>query len=156
MDAKTQKCTIKVASHRPLDCADFVTTVEASIMYIADVSWCSIWSVHHRFVEKINRVLLQASRNLRLRLAQHSNYETAHTFTGTEYESWKELALALGPACGPSSPSTSVPLLPYVSLAFFLGGAAAADVDFKALGFNAWCLRFLTSGIVFDGSMSAS
>jgi hypothetical protein len=46
--------------------------------------------------------------------------------------------------------STSVP---EVILAFFLGGAAA--VVFVVLGFNAWRFRFLTSGIVFDGSMLA-
>jgi hypothetical protein len=40
-----------------------------------------------------------------------------------------------------------------VILAFFLGGAAA--VVFVVLGFNAWHFRFLTSGIVFDGSMLA-
>jgi hypothetical protein len=31
-----------------------------------------------------------------------------------------------------------------------------ADVNFVGLGFNARCFRFLASGTVFDGSMSAS
>ena len=47
--------------------------------------------------------------------------------------------------------STSVP---EVILAFFLAGAVAAVV-FMVLGFNVWPFRFLTSGIVFDGSRSA-
>jgi hypothetical protein len=63
------------------------------------------------------------------------------------------LAVASPPlclACGPSSTS-----VPEVNLAFFLGGAAAAADVFVVLGFNAWRFRFLTSGIVFDGSMLA-
>jgi hypothetical protein len=59
-------------------------------------------------------------------------------------------------ACGLSSTS-----VPEGNLAFFLGGAAVAMVVavavvvFMVLGLNAWCFQFLTSGIVFDGSMSA-
>jgi ABC-type nitrate/sulfonate/bicarbonate transport system permease component len=41
-----------------------------------------------------------------------------------------------------------------IILAFFLGGAVAAAVGL-VLGFNAWCFRFLASGIIFEGNMSA-
>ena len=62
------------------------------------------------------------------------------------------LAAASPPLClARCSSSTSVQ---DVILAFFLAGAVAAVV-FMVLGFNAWPFRFLTSGIVFDGSMSA-
>jgi hypothetical protein len=44
--------------------------------------------------------------------------------------------------------------VPEAILAFFLGGAAMTLV-FKGLGFNAWCFRFLTSGIVFNGNILA-
>jgi hypothetical protein len=51
--------------------------------------------------------------------------------------------------------STSIP---DVTLAFFLGGAVgAAAVVFVVLGFkvDVWRFRFLPSGMVFAGSMSA-
>lgn len=94
-------------------------------------------------------------------------YKTLHTFTGTGYDTSKELAgeifvilvaalPLLRPVCGLSSSSmtsTSVPW-PDVLLAFFLGGAAAAAVLF-ILVLNARCFWFLMSGIVFEGRMSA-
>jgi hypothetical protein len=61
--------------------------------------------------------------------------------------------MLLRPALGLSSLSMTSGSVPDEILAFFLGGAAG--VVFMVLGFNAWCFRFLTSGIVFDGSMSA-
>ncbi len=79
------------------------------------------------------------------------------TFTGTGYDTWKELdgeMVILRPVCGLSSPSTTLTLVPDIILAFFLGGAAAAVV-ILVLGFNMRCFWFLTSGIVFDGNMSA-
>jgi len=46
--------------------------------------------------------------------------------------------------------------VPDVILAFFLGGAVGAvAVSFMVLAFNIGCFRFLPSGIVFAGSMSA-
>jgi hypothetical protein len=62
------------------------------------------------------------------------------------------VAAAVPPLClARGLSSTSVP---DITLAFFLGGAAVV-VGFVVLGFNAWRFRFLTSGIVFDGSISA-
>jgi hypothetical protein len=55
--------------------------------------------------------------------------------------------------CWPSSTPVAEDVL-----AFFLEGAvvaAAVDVAFMVLCFDAWRFRFLTSGIVFDGSMFA-
>jgi hypothetical protein len=69
-----------------------------------------------------------------------------------------------GPARGWSTTSTSTSV-PDDILALFLGGAAAAaavDVfELPAalgfvLGFSVWPFRFLISGIIFDGSMSAN
>jgi hypothetical protein len=86
--------------------------------------------------------------------------ETLHTFTGTGRDIWKELAgeiLELPPLRPVRSlPSMISSSVPDEILAFFLGGAAAPAVVFViALGFNAWPFRFLISGIVFDGNMSA-
>jgi hypothetical protein len=53
-------------------------------------------------------------------------------------------------ACGPLLTS-----VPEVNLAFFLGGAVAVADVFVVLGFNMWHFQFLTSGIVFDGSILA-
>ena len=78
------------------------------------------------------------------------SYETLHTFTRTGYDTWKELAgemVALLTA-------VSLTSVPEVILAFFLAGAVAVVV-FMVLGFNTWPFWFLTSGIVFDGSMLA-
>jgi len=60
----------------------------------------------------------------------------------------------LCPARGLSLPSVTSTSVPDPTRALFLGGAAVADVDFIVLGFNPR-FRFLTSGIVFDGNMSA-
>jgi len=80
-----------------------------------------------------------------------------YTFTGTGYDAWKELdgeIIILWPACGLSLSLVSLTLVPDVILVFFLGGAAAVAVGL-VLGFNEWHFQFLTSGIVFDGNMSA-
>jgi len=84
-------------------------------------------------------------------------YEALRTFTGTGYDAWKELdgeMVVLRPACALSLSSMNSTSVPDVILVFFFGGAAAPAVGL-VLGFNAWCFRFLTSGIVFEGNMSA-
>ena len=83
----------------------------------------------------------------------NSNY----TFTGTGYDTWKELdgeIIILWLACGLFLSSVSLTLVPDIIRVFFLRVAAAAAVGL-VLGFNEWRFRFLTSGIVFDGNMSA-
>jgi len=64
------------------------------------------------------------------------------------------LLVAALPLLDPVHGLTST-LVSDVILAFFLEGAVTAAVVFIVLGFNAWCFRFLTSEIVFDGNMSA-
>ncbi len=64
-----------------------------------------------------------------------------HTFTGTGYDTRKELdgeMVILHPVCGLSSSSTISTLVPDIILAFFLGEATAATV-ILVLGFNVWC-----------------
>ena len=93
-----------------------------------------------------------------------SIYETLHTVTVMGFDTWKEPAgetVELLAAASPlrpvrwlsSPPMTSTSVLDVV-LAFFVGGAAASAV-FLDLDFNAWCFRFMASGIVFDSSTSA-
>jgi len=79
------------------------------------------------------------------------------TFTGMGYDTNEldgEMVALLCPACGLSLPSVTSTSVPDPTRALFLGGAAVADVNFIVLGFNA-CFQFLTSGIVFNGNMSA-
>jgi hypothetical protein len=84
------------------------------------------------------------------------------TFIGTGYVISKELvretllpAVVMLLACGLPSPSKASTSVPDATLAFFLGGAVMAAFVFMVLDFNAWRFQVLTSGIVFDGSMSA-
>jgi hypothetical protein len=89
------------------------------------------------------------------------------TFAGTGYDILKELAgemvdlLASAASLlhlvyGLSSLSMMSPSVPNIILAFFFGGAAGvAAAAAIALAFNTLHFRFLTSGIVFDGSMLA-
>ncbi len=79
------------------------------------------------------------------------------TFTGTEYDAWKELDGEIVVLCLThrlSSSSMSSTLVPDIILTFFLGGVVAAAVGL-VLGFNVWCFWFLASGIIFEGNMSA-
>ena len=57
-------------------------------------------------------------------------------------------------AVPPLARGLSLTSVPDITLAFFLGGAAVV-VGFVVLGFNVWRFQFLTSGIVFDGSILA-
>ena len=79
------------------------------------------------------------------------------TFTGMGYDPNEldgEMVILLCLACGLSLPSVTSTSVPDATCALFLGNAVVADVNFLVLGFNAHS-QFLTSGIFFDGNMSA-